>query len=105
MDKYGYSCSFGNKKFSVYQNLNIVGIDILIGNLYRLNTHASFNESLHINKHGTKSKLTEENSAMLWHMCFGHISKQIIERLVLDEILDSLDLIDFKVCVECINGK
>ena len=32
----------------------------------------------------------------------GHISKQRIQRLVSDEILDSLDMIDFKVCIECI---
>ena len=70
-----------------------------------MNTHVSFNESLHINNCGTKCKLTEENSTMLWHKRLGHISKQRIERLVLDEILDSLDLIDFKFCIECIKRK
>ena len=70
-----------------------------------LDTNASFNESLHINKCGIKHKLTDENSAMLWHKHLGHISKQRIERLVLDRILDSLDLTDCKVYVECIKGK
>ena len=42
---------------------------------------------------------------MLWHKRLGHISKQRIERLVSDGILDSLDLRDFKVCIECIKGK
>ena len=37
--------------------------------------------------------------------CLGHISKQRIQRLVLDEILEPLDLSDFEVCVECIKGK
>ena len=42
---------------------------------------------------------------MLWHKRFGYISKQRIERLVLDGILDSLNLTDFKVYVECIKRK
>ena len=46
-----------------------------------------------------------ENSATLWHKCLGHISKQRIQRLMLDEILDPLDLSDFEVCIECIKGK
>ena len=46
-----------------------------------------------------------ENSATLWHKRLGHISKQRIQRLVLDEILDPLDLSDFEVCIECIKGK
>ena len=46
-----------------------------------------------------------ENSATLWHKRLGHISKQRIQRLVLDEILDPLYLSDFEVCIECIKGK
>jgi len=46
-----------------------------------------------------------ENSTTLWHKRLGHISKQRIQRLVLDEILDPLDLSDFEVCVECIKEK
>ena len=46
-----------------------------------------------------------ENSATLWHKRLGHISKQRIQRLVLDEILDPLDLSNFEVCIECIKGK
>ena len=57
-----------------------------------------------INCVGTKWKLNE-NSTTLWHKHLGHISKQRIQRLVLDEILDPLDLSDFEVCVECIKGK
>jgi len=51
-----------------------------------------------------KEKLNE-NSTTLWHKRLGHISKQRIQRLVLDEILDPLDLSDFEVYIECINGK
>jgi len=46
-----------------------------------------------------------ENSTTLWHKRLGHISKQRIQRLVLDEILDPLYLSDFEVCIECIKGK
>ena len=42
---------------------------------------------------------------MLWHKRLGHISKQRIERLVSDEILDPLDFTNFDVCVNCIKGK
>ena len=30
LDKAGYSCSFGNKKFSLFQNLNVVGTGSLV---------------------------------------------------------------------------
>ena len=42
---------------------------------------------------------------MLWHKRLGHISNQRIQRLVLEEILDPLNLSDFQVCIECIKGK
>jgi len=46
-----------------------------------------------------------ENLATLWHKRLGHISKQRIQRLMLDEILDPLGLSNFEVCIECIKGK
>ena len=74
-------------------------------NLYLTDTIASFNESLQISTRGIKGKLTNEISASLWHMRLGHISKQRIERLLSDEILNHLDFIDFDDCVNCIKGK
>ena len=35
----------------------------------------------------------------------GHISREMIERFIKDEILTSLDFSDFTSCVECIKGK
>ena len=35
----------------------------------------------------------------------GHISKQIIERLIKNEILSDLDFLYFNTCVDCIKGK
>ena len=63
------------------------------------------NETLHSSNYDIKQKLTNENSSMLWHRCLGHISNQHIQRLVLEEIIDPLDLSDFQVCIECIKGK
>ena len=107
LDKFGYSCSFGNNKFSLYYDSKLVGSGSLsmYDNLYLLDTIASFNETLHVNSRGTKRKLNDENSAGLWHKRLGHISKQRIERLVSDGILGPLDFSDFNVCVECVKGK
>ena len=75
----------------------MVGTGSLFGydNLYLLDTIASFNESLHVNTIGVKRKLTDENSASLWHKRLVHISKRRIERLVSDGILNPLDFFRF----------
>ena len=41
----------------------------------------------------------------LWYKGLGHISKQIIQRLVSEGILDSLNFLDLKICIECIKEK
>ena len=48
LDKFGYSCSFGNNQFYLSLNSNIVGISFLkaYNNLYMLETLASYNETL-----------------------------------------------------------
>ena len=48
LDKSGYSCLFGNGKFSMFHVSNQVGSGSLSGydNLYSLYTDTSFNESL-----------------------------------------------------------
>nr|KYP36428.1 Retrovirus-related Pol polyprotein from transposon TNT 1-94 [Cajanus cajan] len=79
LDKFGFSYSFGNNKFSLYQNSNVDGSGSLIDNLYLLDVVKNF----HIDSRGTKRKINE-NSATLWHKRLGHISKQIIHRLVSD---------------------
>jgi len=74
LDKFGFSCSFGNNKVSLYQNSNLIGFGSLIDNLYMLDANCSYNEILQTNSRGTKRKL-KENSATLWHKRLGHISK------------------------------
>ena len=107
MDKFGYCCSFGNEKFSLFHNSNLFSTGSLsyYDNLYLLDTIASFNESLHLNTIGVKHKLTGKNLASLWHKRLGHISKRRIERLVSNDILDPVDFSDFDMCVNCIKGK
>ena len=77
LDKYGYSCSLGNGKVSLFQYSNMIGTCSLVDNLYKLDINVShINESFHASNCGTKRKLTDENSSMLWHKHLGHISKQ-----------------------------
>ena len=56
-----------------------------------------FNESPQLSTPGLKRKLTNEN--------LGHIFRRRIERLVSDEILDSLDFTNLNICINCINQK
>ena len=107
LDKFGYTCFFGNNKFSLFQNSNLVGTGSLsyVDNLYMLDTVASYHETLQLSTQGVKRKLTDENSSSLWHKRLGHISKRRIERLVSDGVLDSLDFADFEICTNCIKGK
>jgi len=50
--------------------------------------------------HGLKHKLNE-NSTTLWDKRLSRISNQRIQRPVLEEILECLDLSDFQVCIRC----
>ena len=67
LDKFGYTCSFGNNKFSLFQNSNLVGTGSLsyVDNIYMLDTVASFHETLQLSTQGVKRKLTDENSSSL----------------------------------------
>ena len=103
LDKYGYYCSFRNEMVSLYLNSSIIGIGSLTNKLYKLNIKAfNGNETLHSSNYGTKRKLINKNSSMLWHKRLGHISSQWIQRLVSEGILDPLDFSDFQVYIECI---
>ena len=69
LDRSGYYCSFGNSKFGLSLNSNVIGTGSLSvhDNLYLLETIASFNETLYTSIRGTKRKLTDKDSIMLWH--------------------------------------
>ena len=62
-------------------------------------------------------RVNDEFSSILWHRHLGHITRDRMERLtrngILDSldfsyfqsILDSLDFSDFQICVDCVKGK
>ena len=60
LDNFDYSCSFGNNKFSLFQNSNLVGTSSLsyVDNLYMIDTIASYHETLKLCTRGVKRKLT-----------------------------------------------
>ena len=62
LDKYIFSCSFGNEKFSLFHDSKLVVFGSLSDNinLYILNTIILFNESLQLSTQGSKRKLTNE---------------------------------------------
>ncbi|XP_060964969.1 uncharacterized mitochondrial protein AtMg00300-like [Cannabis sativa] len=82
-----------------------LGSLMVYDNLYLLDTVASYNETLNVESRGTKRKMDYEKSSSLWHKRLGHISRNRVQRLVSDGILDSIDFSDFDVCIECIKGK
>ena len=53
----------------------------------------------------TKRLRLNEKFSILWHKCLSYISRQRIERLIKDEILQDIDFLDFDTYVECIKGK
>jgi len=93
--------------FRLSFNSDIVGIGSLLAydNLYLLDIVASYGESINAELCCTKCRIDNTNSGALWLKRLSHISKNKIERLVSNRILDSIDFISFDVCVECIKDK
>ena len=91
MDKFGYSCRFGDNKADFYLNSSLVSIGSLIDKLYMLENVTLDNEVLQSAGKGTKQKLNED-SAILWQKRLGHIFKERIQRIVDERILNSIDL-------------
>ena len=106
LDVAGYSFKFGNGCFSLYKHTYLVGSGTLYDGLYKLNVDNLNAETLITSHHnGTKRSLVNECFAFLWHKRLGHISKEMMKRLVKNEILPNLDFTDLNVCVDCIKGK
>ena len=81
LDKFGYSCSFGNNQVNLSLNLKVIGTGsfVVYDNLYMLDIVASYHESLNIESCGTKPKLDNAHSRELWHKRLGHISGNRVE--------------------------
>lgn len=54
LDKSGYTCSFGNNKFSLSYDSNVVGYGSLNNNLYILDIKCPYNKIMQIESRGTK---------------------------------------------------
>jgi len=107
LDIAGKYFKFGNCCFSLFKCTCMIGSSTLYDGLYKLNLDNLYVETL-MNLHhnvSTKRSLVDERSAYLWHKRLGHIFKERMQRLVMNEILPNLDFTDMNVCVDCIKGK
>ena len=87
LDRLGYSFPFGTGKVKLYQDSLLIGTGVLYGSLYRLELSSlpSVSATLTVNT-ASSSKILRlnEKSSHFWHQRLGHISKQIMERLIQD---------------------
>ena len=96
LDSYGYGLKFGNNGVSLFYNSYLVSASTLLGNLYSLNLDYKYSQSLlsyHVHESSRKQNRVNENSSILWHKILCHISRKMMERLVKDVILVSLDFL------------
>ena len=101
----GFSFTFQDNVFNLFYESNHIGTGILAYGLYRISLqNEATNNSLHVHI-GTKRCNINEDSSMLWHRRLGHISIDIIKRLVKDGVLSTLYYTDLETCVDCIKGK
>ena len=102
---FGFSFTFSDKSFNLYNKSECVGNGILSDGLYCLNlqNNTAYN-TMHVHA-GNKRCVMNENSSTLWRRRLGHISIDRIRRLVNDGVLNTLDFTDFDTCVDCIKGK
>ena len=104
LDFDGYYCFFGNRKFELFYNSCMVGSGMLSDGLYKIDLDPNFANSINT-VIGKKRSRVDENSSMLWHKRLGHISRDRMQRLIKEGILQDLDFSDFDTCVDCIKGK
>ena len=107
LDIAGFSCKFGSRSFSLFKYNSFINSGILYDDLYKLKLDSNFAETLLTMHHNIRIKwsLVDESSAYLWHKRLCHISKEMIERLVINDILNNLDFTDLGVYIDCIKGK
>ena len=92
-------CLSTRRRHGLWPNQYKTGSLLVNDNLYLLDIVASYGESFNAELHGTKCRIDNTNSGSLWHKLLGHISKNRIDRLVSNEILDSIDFTSFDICV------
>lgn len=90
--QYGFSFMFDKKNFSLLKNKSVVGGGILINGLFQIDLDSTFEHnclSLYTNV-GIKRNSINENSSIMRHERFRHISIQRIQRLVKEGILKNI---------------
>ena len=107
LDRVGYSVLFNCGKLNLMFNSKVIGSGNLCDGLYKITLNHEFAQllvTLQSNICLTRG-LINEKSSILWHRRLGHISRNRIEKLVKNGILENLDFTDFQICVDCIKGK
>ena len=88
LGRQGYSFHFGGGKVDIFSNSVLIGNGVLFGNLYSLSLHhGPLCDSSYVNFVIGCKRARMNLSSMLWHKRLGHISRQILERLVRDGVL------------------
>ena len=85
----------------------IIGGGTLDSGLFKLDLNLNLNHSL-TTMHGSvgiKHGVINEKSFMLWHKRIGHISIEIIKRLVSDGVLKAVYFANLDICMDCIKRK
>jgi len=103
----GYSFLLENGFFSLYKHTCMIECSTLYDGLYKLNIDNLYVETLMTLHHNVsfKHSLVNDCFVYLWHKCLGHISKERMQRLVKNEILQNLDFINMNVCMDCTKDK
>ena len=105
LDSSGFGFHFGNKRFVLYSGSCEIASGALCDGLYKLDLDPNYPSSHNVFATIGSKRVNDEFSSMLWHRRLGHISRERMERLTRNGILDSLDFSDFQTCVDCVKGK
>jgi|UniRef100_A0A2N9FVY3 hypothetical protein len=105
LDSSGFGFHFGNKRFVLYFGSHEIAFGALCDGLYKLDLDPNYPSSHNVFATIGSKRVNDEFSSMLWHRRLGHISRERMERLTRNGILDSLDFLDFQTCVDCVKGK
>jgi hypothetical protein len=65
----------------------------------------SSENNVNVSSSKNKRKIIDDVSSKLWYRRLGYISRGMIEHLVKESIIPSLEFSDFKQCIDCIKGK
>jgi hypothetical protein len=105
LDSSGFGFHFGNKRFVLYFGSREIASGALCDGLYKLDLDPNYPSSHNVFATIGSKRVNDEFSSMLWHRRLGHISRERMERLTRNGILDSFNFLAFQTCVDCVKGK